>query len=78
MFERMCFENAVLRKERVSKAAAESLAKSHLPPRMEMHERQKLSQSMASTDTSMTKSARSARSRVKPVPDFATLQHNFS
>lgn len=73
VFDKMTHEDKASRDERIAKAAQESLRKSHLPPRMEMHERlKKVKDAEQQTPKEMNHSL-----KPKPVPNFTKLQTAF-
>ena len=77
-YERMCFEEALTRKERIGKAAAQSLAQSKMPARMEMAQKQKFEQSIEAQNTTTSTMRSQSKSKVRKVPDFDALQYQFS
>jgi len=67
------------REIRIKKNAEKNFKKSHLPPRMEMHERMKAEKGPLATRSvdDLSRFGTFQPPRAKPVPDFERLQKNF-
>lgn len=76
IYHQMVTQDAMSRKERLQQAALRSLKRSHLPPRMAMHQAA-VGQRVASTKARPRREYQKNKYRARSVPNFKYLQESF-